>query len=118
MTSFTKTQIQRGYNQQVEHGRTEQAPQDDDGHRVFDLLTGDIAANHQGHQGQPGCQRRHHDRCDPLTRAALDKGRAKGFALLLFQMLEVADHHDSISGGDPQDSEQPDERTERKNATT
>ena len=43
--------------EQVEQGRSDQAAQDGDGHRVQDLIPGHIAGDRQGQEGQAGDQR-------------------------------------------------------------
>src|SRR4030067_2528066 len=107
---LSETQVHGGYDEQVEQGRRKQASQDDDRHRVFDLLTWNIAGDHQGYQGQPGGQRSHHDRRDPLARPALDQLWTKNLAFLLLQLLKVADYHDPVGGSDPNGPQQSNHR--------
>src|SRR3990172_1145138 len=61
-----KTQIQRGYYEQIQQGGGDQAAQNHKGHRVFDLLAGDIAGNGQRDKGEARCQRGHQDRGKPF----------------------------------------------------
>ena len=47
---------------QVEQRRRDEAAEDDEGHRVFDLLSGLVARDEQRNEGHAGCQGRHQDR--------------------------------------------------------
>ena len=44
------------------------------------------------------------------------RARAERHALLVFEVLEVADQHDAVAGRDAEDREEPDERAERDDA--
>ena len=44
---------------QVEQRRRDEAAEDDEGHRVFDLLSGLVARDEQRSESQGGCQGRH-----------------------------------------------------------
>src|SRR3990172_11624520 len=78
-----KTQVQGRHDEQVEQRRSDQAAHNDDGHGELDLAAGNTPGNHQGYQGQPGGERRHHDRRNPFARPALDQLGAEGLAFLL-----------------------------------
>src|SRR6266508_6391721 len=52
-----KAQVQRGYDEQAEQRRGDQAAEDDDGHGPHDLAAGLVAEHHQRNQRQRGRQR-------------------------------------------------------------
>src|SRR5439155_22367422 len=79
-------QVQGGDDEQVEQRRREQAAQNDDGHRVLDLVARKIAGHHQADDGQPGCQHRHQDRRNPFACPPQDEARAKRFAFVTLHM--------------------------------
>ena len=86
------------------------------GHRVLDLVAGNVAGDDQRHQRQAGRQRGHQDRREPLLRAAQHQLGAEGLALVALEVLVVADQHDAVAGGDPEDGEEADQRAEREDA--
>ncbi len=111
-------QVQGGHDEQVEHRRGDQATQDNDGHRVLDLVAGDVAGDRQGHQGQPRRQCRHQDRGEPFPRPPQDEPGPERFAFVPLKMLAVVDQHDAVARRDPKHREESDERTEREDTAS
>jgi len=85
---------------------------------VFDLVTGQVAGHGERDQGEARRAGGHHDRREPLLGAAQHQSRSEGHALLPFQVLEVAEHQDPVPGGDSEDRQEPDERSQREDAVT
>src|SRR3990170_2214583 len=81
---------------------------------MLDLVTGDVAANRQRHEGQSCCARSHQDRRKPFPCPAQDKLNTKGFAFLLLQMLIVSHQHDAVARGNPEYRQEANERTQRE----
>ena len=71
---------------------------------------GRLPAITSGITREPGRERGHHDRREPLARAAQHQLRAERLALVAFEVLVVVDHHDAGPGRDPEDREEPDQR--------
>src|SRR5207249_12169330 len=66
--------------------RSNQAAQDDNCHRVLDLVTRDVSCNHQRYQGQAGGQGRHQDRRKALHRTTQRELRTERLALVLLEV--------------------------------
>ena len=113
---LSEAQVEGGDDEQVEHGRGDQATQDDDGHRVLDLVAGDIAGDHQGHQGQSRRQGGHQDWREPIPRSPQDEPGTERLAFFPLEVLIVIDQHDAVARGYPKDREEAHQRTERNHA--
>ena len=81
---------------------------------MLDLVARRVAGDHERHEREPGRERRHEDRREPLERAAHDQLRAEGLALEALEVLEVVDHEDAVARGDAEDGEEPDQRADRE----
>ena len=112
-----KPQVERWDHQKVEQGRGNQSAQNNNSHGQFDLVAGNIAGPNQRHQGQPGSSGRHQDGRQALLGAPQDQLPPKGHTFLCFEVLEVVDHHDPVAGGNPQNGQEANYRTQRNDAT-
>ena len=52
LAAAAEAQVQRRHDEQVEQRRRHEPTEDDDGHRVLDLVAGNATGNHQGDDGQ------------------------------------------------------------------
>ena len=111
-----KPQVERRDHEEVEQRRGDQAAQDDDRHRVLDLVARDAAGDDQRHQGQARSPGRSSGSATAAPAPRAGPARAERLALLALQMLVVADQHDPVAGRDPQDGEEADQRAERDDA--
>ena len=76
----------------------------------------DVAGHHQRHEGQRRGRHRHQDRPEALPRPAHDQPGAKGFALILLQVVIVTHQHDAVARHNAQHGEESHERAEREDA--
>src|SRR5215207_6628366 len=111
-----ESQVQRGQYEQVQQRRGHQPPQNDYGHGVLDLMTGDAASDRQRYQRKPSSPRGHQDRREPLLRPAQYQTWPEHLALFLLQVLEVADHQNPVSSRDAEHGQKPDQRAQREDA--
>ena len=65
---------------------------------MLDLVSGDAAGDNEGHKCQRRCRGRHKDWRDPLAGAAQHEVDAECLALVVLEILEVTDQHDSVAG--------------------
>jgi len=77
------------------------------------IVTRQVTGDGQRNQRQPGRERGHEDRRQPLAGAPDNEFAAERLAFLPLEVLEVVDHHDPVPGGDPEHREEADERPER-----
>ena len=106
---LAEAQVERRHDEEIEQCRCHQATEDDSRHRVLDLVARDRAGPDQRHQSQACGERGHQNRREPLLRALKDQPGPKGHAFVPLQMLEVGDHHDSVSGGDTEYGQEADQ---------
>src|SRR5918996_1072050 len=92
-----KAQVKGGDDEQVEQRRSDETTQDDDRHRILDLVTGNLAGHRQGEQSRCGGYRGHQDRRQPLSRPAQDQPGTEGFALIALEMLTVVDQKNAVA---------------------
>ena len=84
---------------------------------MLDLVAGNVAGDHERHEREPGRERRHQDRREPLRRAAQDELRGRSVSpSVSLEVLEVVDHQDPVARGDPEHGVEADERAEREDA--
>jgi hypothetical protein len=74
---------------------------------VLDLVTGPLAGDDQGHDGQPRGQGGHEDGRQPLPRSPQDEPGAEALALMAFEVLVVVNQQDTVAGGDAHHGEEP-----------
>ena len=116
LLSASESEIQRGDDEEVQQRRGDQAAEDDDRHRMLDLVAGLRAAEHDRHQRQAGGERGHQDRREPFLGAAQHQVAAERHPFLDLEMPVVADQHDAVARGDAEDGDESDERSERQHA--
>ena len=111
--ALREAEVQRRHHEQVDERGCNQSAHDHDRHRVLDLLPGDPAGDDQGDEGEARGQRGHHDRGDPLTGTLDDQVGTERHALVVLEVLEMADHHDPVAGHDAENGEEPDLRAQK-----
>src|SRR5262245_6026968 len=112
-TERPESQVERGKHDKVEPGRCDEAAQDDECHRPHDLEARDVAEERDGHQGDCGRHRRHHDRADALTSPPCDQLRAEGLALVVLDFLVAVDEQDTVARGDAEQRQESHQRPQR-----
>src|SRR5215218_1107887 len=115
--ALPEAQVQRWQYEQVQQRRGHQPPQNDYRHGVLDLVTSHAASYRKRHQRQPRSPCSHQDRRQPLLRPAKYQRGPKLLALFPLQVLEVADHQDPVSSRYAKDSQKPDKRAKREDAS-
>src|SRR5690348_10115291 len=105
---------QRRKNEKIQNRRCDEAAQNDDGHRPLDLLAGFAAAERERQQSEGCHQGGHHNRIESLGSAPNRRMQTPLLALMRNQMLVMGDHHDGISGGDPEESYKAHHRSDRE----
>src|SRR6266542_2156923 len=118
MCQLYETQVQRRDHEQVQERRCDQPTEDDEPHRILDLLARDLSPDHEGDQGQSRGEGGHQDRGEPLARTTSNELGPERFPLVFLQVLIMADHHDAVPGHDPQHREKPNERAQRDDSAT
>src|SRR3954467_3790838 len=113
-SALAEAQVEGRNDEQVQQRRGDEAAHDDDRERVLELVPRDVARERERQEGEPGGERRHEDRREPLPCARKDKRRPEDLALLALEVLEVVDHEDAVARGDPEHGVEPDERAERE----
>ena len=85
---------------------------------MLDLLSRPFAEDHQRNQRQAGGQRGHQDRRQAFSSATHHQVAAERHALFPLQMLEVIDQQDAVPSGNPEDREEPHQRSQGHDPTT
>ena len=79
-------------------------------------MSGDAAGDDQRQQRDTGAERRHHDRRQPLARAAKNEPDPKRLVFDLGEMTKVLEQQDAIACRDTEDGDDADQRSERDHA--
>ena len=77
-------------------------------------MPGSPGREHERHEREPGRQRRHQHRHEPLERAPDDHVLGERLALVLDEVQVVRDHHDAVAARDAGERDEPDERRDRE----
>ena len=107
-----EAEVEHGQDSQGHDGRRHEAAEEDDRHRAHDLEAGpgpehDEHERHD-HQDRGGRQ----GRSDAFLRPALDEFAAEDLAFVTLEVLEVADHEETVARREPEQRQQADQRAE------
>src|SRR5215204_3910439 len=116
--TLPEAQVQRGQYEQVKQSRGHKPSQNDDRHRVLDLITGYAASYRKRYQRQSRSRGGHQNRRKPLLGPAQHQTGPKLLALFVLEVLEVADHQDPVSSRDAEHGQKPYQRAHREDAST